>query len=114
MVRFEIVELGPAGQKIVMTGRLDATSVGTIETGLTAAVAAGGKNVVIDLTALEFISSLGIRLLLSATRPLGRRGLKLAMFGAQPMVADVLEAMALGEILPLVATEDEALARIAG
>jgi len=114
MVRFEIVGLGPEAQKIVMVGRLDATSVGSIETSFTAAVAAGGKSVVLDLTALEFISSLGIRLLLSATRPLGRRGLKLAMFGAQPMVADVLEAMALGDILPLVATEDEALARITG
>jgi anti-anti-sigma regulatory factor len=36
------------------------------------------------------------------------------LFGAQPMVAEVLHAMALDQVLPIVATEDEALARING
>lgn len=111
-MRFELVELGPTANKIVLVGRLDSVTVGNVETPLTAAVAATGRNAVLDLTGLEFLSSLGIRLLLSAARVVTRRGGKVVLFGAQPMVREVLSAMALDEVLPLVDTEAQAVARL--
>ncbi len=111
-MHFDVVEAGPQALKVALVGRLDATTVGQIETGFTGAVAASGKSIMLDLTGLEFLSSLGIRLLLSATRPVTRRGGKVVMFGAQPMVADVLTAMALDDVLPMVGTEAEATARL--
>jgi anti-anti-sigma factor len=113
-VRFEVVELGPTANKITLVGRLDSVTVGNVETPFTAAVSGAGRNVVLDLTSLEFLSSLGIRLLLSSARAVARRGGKVVLFGAQPMVREVLSAMALDEVLPLVNTEKEALARLAG
>ncbi|NKC30845.1 STAS domain-containing protein [Falsiroseomonas selenitidurans] len=112
-MQFEVVEISPAANKLVLVGRLDATTVGQVETRFTAAVAASGRSAVIDLTGLEFLSSLGIRLLLSSSRVVTRRGGTVVMFGAQPMVAEVLEAMALDDVLPLVPTEAEAMARLA-
>jgi len=112
-VRFDVVDLGPEAQKLVLVGRLDASTVGMVEIPFTGTVAASGKSAVLDLTGLEFLSSLGIRLLLSVTRVVSRRGGKVVMFGAQPMVAEVMEAMALDDVLPLVATEAEAMARLA-
>ena len=113
-MRFEVVEIGPTAHKFVLAGRLDSATVGGVETPFTAALAAGGKSAVLDLTALEFLSSLGIRLLLSAARVVTRRGGKVVLFGAQPMVAEVLHAMALDQVLPLVPSEEEAVARLAG
>ncbi|WP_270934004.1 STAS domain-containing protein [Falsiroseomonas oryzae] len=113
-MRFEVVELGPTANKVVMVGRLDSTTVGMVETPFTAAVSASGRSAVLDMRNLEFLSSLGIRLLLSAARVVSRRGGKVVLFGAQPMVAEVLTAMALDEVLPLVATEAEAVARLTG
>jgi anti-anti-sigma factor len=112
-VRFDVVDLGPSALKLVLVGRLDATTVGLVETSFTATIAAANKSAVLDMTGLQFLSSLGIRLLLSVTRVVARRGGKLVLFGVQPMVAEVLEAMALGEILPVVDTEAEAMARLA-
>ncbi len=109
-VRFEVVEISPTANKFVLAGRLDSASVGAVETPFTAALAAGGRSAVLDLSGLDFLSSLGIRLLLSAGRVVTRRGGKVVLFGAQPMVAEVLKAMALDQLLPLVATEDEAIA----
>jgi anti-anti-sigma factor len=111
-VRFEVVELNPTANKFVLSGRLDSATVGAVETPFTGAVAAGGRSAVLDLTGLDFLSSLGIRLLLSCARVVMRRGGKVVLFGAQPMVAEVLSAMALDEILPLVPTEEEAVARL--
>jgi len=113
-VRYEVVEISPTANKVIMVGRLDSTTVGQVETGFTAAVAASGRNAVLDLTGLEFLSSLGIRLLLSSARVVSRRGGAVVLYGAQPMVADVLESMGLGDMLPLVATESQALARLPG
>jgi anti-anti-sigma factor len=111
-MRFEIVELSPTANKIVLAGRLDSATVGGVEVPFTGAVAAGGRSVALDLTGLDFLSSLGIRLLLSAARVVTRRGGRVVLFGAQPMVAEVLAAMALDQVLPLVPTEAEALARL--
>jgi anti-anti-sigma factor len=111
-VRFEVVELGPTANKIVMIGRLDSATVGGVEAPFTAAVSATGKDAALDLRQLDFLSSLGIRLLLSSARVVTRRGGKVVLFGAQPMVAEVLSAMALDSVLPHVATEQEAVARL--
>ncbi|NKE47487.1 STAS domain-containing protein [Roseomonas frigidaquae] len=113
-MRFEVVEISSTANKVLLVGRLDATTVGQVETPFTAAVAASGRNALIDLTELEFLSSLGIRLLLSSARVVSRRGGTVVLFGAQPMVAEVLEAMALDQMLPLVGTEAEAMARLPG
>lgn len=111
-MKFDVTEINPSANRIVLVGRLDSGTVGAVETPFTAAVAASGRSAVLDLTGLEFLSSLGIRLLLSAARVVSRRGGKVVLFGAQPMVAEVLTAMALDQVLPLVATEAEALARL--
>lgn len=111
-MQFDVVELSPSANKVVLRGRLDATTVGQVETPFTAAVAASGRSAVLDLTDLEFLSSLGIRLLLSSARVVARRGGVVVLFGAQPVVAEVLEAMAIDAVLPRVATEAEALARL--
>lgn len=112
-MRFEVVDLGPAANKVVLQGRLDSTTVGAVEAPFTATLTASGKSVALDLTGLDFLSSLGIRMLLSAARVVTRRGGRVVLFGAQTMVAEVLTAMALDQVLPLVATEDEAVARLA-
>jgi anti-anti-sigma factor len=113
-VRFEVIELSPSANKVVLVGRLDSTTVGGVETQFTAAVGASGRSAVLDLRALEFLSSLGIRMLLSVARVVSRRGGRMVLFGARPMVAEVLSAMALDDVLPIVATEQEAIGRLPG
>jgi anti-sigma B factor antagonist len=111
-VRFDVQEIGPTANRIVVTGRLDSTTVGGVETQFTAAVAATGRSAVVDMRGLEFLSSLGIRLMLSVARVVSRRGGRMVLFGTRPMVAEVLVAMSLDEVLPMVATEADAVARL--
>jgi anti-anti-sigma factor len=104
------MEVSPTVNKLVLAGRLDSSTVGAVEIPFTAAVAASGRSALLDLSGVEFLSSLGIRLLLSCARVVTRRGGRLVLFGAQPMVTEVLTAMALQEILPMAETEAEAMA----
>jgi anti-anti-sigma factor len=65
---------------------------------------------VIDLTGVSFIASLGIRMLLGTARALDRYGARLILFGPQADVMEIIETTALTEIIPVVATEAEAVA----
>jgi len=99
---------------IRLSGRLDAQGADQIDVPFTAQVAAVGRDAVIDLSEVSFVASMGIRLLISAARGLGRKGAKMVLFGAQDLVHDVLEQAAIDQIIPVVETEAQALQALRG
>jgi anti-anti-sigma factor len=96
-------------RRVVLTGRLDTAGVDVVETRFGAAIVPNGKNTIVDLSEVTFLASMGIRMLISTTRALSRKGGKLVMYGAGPGVRDVIETTALTEIIPLAVSENEAL-----
>lgn len=96
--------------KAGLSGRLDTANVNKVEMFFTASIMPKANNTVVDLSEVSFIASLGIRMLLSTARGLSRRGAKLVMFGANPAVMEIIETTALDEIIPVVATEADAIA----
>ena len=98
--------------KAVLNGRMDSLSVGQAETSFIAHIVPKEQPAVIDLTNVSFIASLGIRMLLGTARALDRYGARLALFGAQDDVMEIIETTALPEIIPVVGTEDEAVAAV--
>ena len=105
-----VVSLGDRVVKVTLVGRLDTQSVGRVEAQFLAHLAQ--DNAIVDLSGVEFVASMGIRMLVSAAKTLRTRKAKLALFGAQPRVLQVLEAVSLQQIVPICATEAEALATV--
>jgi anti-anti-sigma factor len=110
----DVSSLGERLVKVTIVGRLDTQGVGKIETRFTAALVPAGTNAIVDLSQVEFVASLGIRMLLSAAQGLKKRNATLAVYGAPERVRQVFEAVSLGKILPVCATESEALAAVGG
>ena len=98
---------------IRLQGRLDTPGAGAIDLKFTSHVAAGEHGVVVDLSGVVYIASMGLRLLFAAARDLQRRGRVLVLFGASSQVQQVLDEAAIDQVIPIVATEAEALARLA-
>lgn len=109
-MQMEIVELGPDANRVVLDGRLDAAGTGAIELRFTALVAPAERHAVVDLGAVPFVSSLGIRMLLSVARTLNRRGRRMIIMGTQPAVMTVFETVSLQTLIPLANDEAHALA----
>ena len=109
----QLSELGGKVTCVRLSGRLDAPGADSIDTRFTAAVVNAGRDAVIDLSGLSFVASMGIRMLIAAARGLHAKGAQLVLFGAQPLVYTVLDQAALDQIIPLVATEQQALAKLA-
>jgi anti-anti-sigma factor len=101
-------------RKIVLVGRMDTAGIDQVEIKFGASIVPAGKNTIIDLTQVTFLASMGIRMLITTTKALSRKGSKLVMYGATPGVKDVIETAELTEIIPLAATESEAMGLVAG
>jgi anti-anti-sigma factor len=96
-------------RRVALAGRLDTAGVDVVETRFGAAIVPNGKNTIVDLSEVTFLASMGIRMLISTTRALSRKGGKLVMYGAVAGVKDVIETAALTEIIPLAGNERDAL-----
>lgn len=112
-MELRVTELDGPTTCVRLDGRLDAAGADRIGVQFTAAVATGGRPVVVDLGGVSFIASLGIRLLIATARSMASRQQPLVLFGATPLVRGVLDDVALDQIIPLVDTEAQALARLA-
>ena len=112
-MKFEISTLRPGVSRVVLDGRADAAAVDGIEAALSAQFRQVDGNVVLDLSGVPFMGSLGIRLLISLARIVGRRSGRIAMTGVQPQVLDVFETMALFDLIPHAPDQESALALLA-
>jgi anti-anti-sigma factor len=112
-LEFDIVEIAPDTNRVVLRGRLDAAAAERIEVPFTAAVATSPRHAVVDLRELEFLGSLGIRLIVSVARVLHGRGLKMMLHGPRPLVGELIAVVALDEFIPVMASEAEARAALA-
>lgn len=113
MTQIEITTLGDGVTCVRLAGRLDAPGADAIGLRFTAATAAAGRPVAVDLGEVEFVSSMGLRLLLSAARALDAKGARLVVFNARGLVAEALDHAAIDSIVPVCADEAQAMAALA-
>jgi anti-anti-sigma factor len=105
-------ELGNNLIKVTLTGRLDTPGVDQIESPFFEAIVPGGHHAIVDLTGVEFVTSMGIRMFIAAARGARARSARLALFGAQPLVQEVFENAALAQLLDICPNEAAAIAAI--
>lgn len=98
--------------KAKLSGRLDTANVNQVELSFTSGIVPKGQHTLVDLTEVSFIASLGIRMLLTVARALGRNQAQFVLFGPAPVVMEILETTAISEIIPVFGTEAEALAAV--
>ena len=106
----DINSLGDHLVRITLQGRLDTQGVDRVETKFISAIVPGANNAIVNLSQVEFVASMGIRMLLSAARNLKARHGKVALYGVPDHVGQVFQAVALEKLIPICTNEAEALA----
>jgi anti-anti-sigma factor len=107
-MELQVIDLGNAS-KIALQGRLDTPGVDQIETRFTASVVSPGKHVLVDLSGVTFVSSMGIRMLIGTARSLNLKKAKMVLVGPQALVKESLDHVSISDIIPVVGTEAQAL-----
>ncbi len=93
---------------VAIAGKLDSITSPQAQQALDAVLAGGVRKLAVDFSALDYVSSAGLRVLLSAAKKLGGGGLR--MFGLNQSVREVFEISGFSAILPVFTGEAEALA----
>jgi anti-sigma B factor antagonist len=92
----------PEGDKLTVSieGRLDTTTAPELEKELKASYD-GVKELVLDLSTLEYISSAGLRVLLSAQKTMSKQG-GMVVTGANDDIMEIFEVTGFSDILNIV------------
>lgn len=87
-----------------ISGRMDLVGTDEIATRFSALTAASGRRVVVDLTAVAFLASIGIRALITNAKALQQRGGRLVIHtGDNQPVFKTLETTGVDSLIPLFA-----------
>lgn len=99
---------------IKLSGKLDIVGTGQIETKF--AGYCGGENarVVVDLSDVEFLASIGIRLLTLTAKSMSSRGGKMVLLNPNPDVYHVLDVTGIPSIIPVYSQFESAEAVLTG
>jgi anti-anti-sigma factor len=86
---------------IKLIGRLDILGVGDIETKFTGYCAGEHPRVLVDLSEVEYLASIGIRLLTINARSIASRAGRIVLLGPIPEVRNILEITGIPAIIPM-------------
>ena len=102
-------DLGDDLRKIVILGRLDISGTELVAGELERLAAAPKKGVVVDLSSLKFLASIGIRALFKSAKAVKERGGKMVLVvGTNSSVVMSLEATGVNTLIPMFKSEAEA------
>ena len=87
------------GLTVSLTGRLDTTTAPELEKELKASLD-GVTTLVIDMTALEYISSAGLRVLLSAQKTMNKQG-EMKVVHVGETIMEIFEVTGFSDILTI-------------
>jgi anti-sigma B factor antagonist len=99
---------------LALRGRLDSAGAGEVELRFTSHTVPRGKPLLLDMSEVTFLSSLGLRMLLTVAKALGLRGAKTVLLSPQPAVREVLSLSGFDRQMPVHTDEGTALAFLAG
>jgi anti-anti-sigma factor len=88
--------------KITLDGRLDVEGTQAIDMKFTALTATKKAAVLVDMTNVSFLASIGMRTLLSCAKASSNRGGKMVLVNPQPMVREVLDRSGVATLIPVV------------
>jgi len=97
------------GLIVSVNGRIDAVTAPDFEKSLLERISSGETILVINLSELEYISSAGLRSILSIAKVLKAKGGKMMFACLRGTVRDVFKISGFGTIFQIFDTEEEAL-----
>ena len=97
---------------VSLQGQINSANATAMEAQVLAIVDGGARNLVFDFSALDYISSAGLRLVLVLAKRLKQERGRLVLCAMQPHVHEVFDISGFLAILDVQATRQEALARL--
>ncbi|MFG0251079.1 MAG: STAS domain-containing protein [Phycisphaeraceae bacterium JB051] len=112
-MQMQVIDRPDGLTHIKLVGSLDIGGTGEIDMKFQGAVTSAREHALVDMTEVDFISSLGMRIFVESAKALMRTDHKLILVGCHPNVKMALNHARLEQLMQLVESEDDALAVLA-
>ena len=106
-----IEELDGGVTKVVLSGRLDIAGAQEIDMRMNI-VGGSRKAVVIDLSAVDFLASIGLRTLVHCAKAVQNKGGRAVLLSPIAAVAEVIRFSGIDELIPVLSDDAEAIAAV--
>ena len=113
-MKLEVQKISEKLLKIVLMGRMDMQGAQEIDLKFAAATTIDHGGVIVDMSAVEFLASIGIRTLVVNAKALTNRHSRMVLLGPDANVTRVLEMAGIDVLIPIVRDEASALAAVSG
>ena len=116
-MQMDVSEIDGGIQHIRLAGRMDVAGTQAIDLKFTALTATRRSAIVVDLSEVSFLASIGMRTLLSNAKALSLKGGRMVLLSPQPMVATALSTAGIDTLIPVhedLRSARQALADVAG
>ncbi len=107
-MELKVAQSDPDTTRIVLAGKLDVEGEGQIGNEFRQIVDGSHLNVLVDLSQVSYLASLGIRLLFAGAKSLAATGKKMVVLNPQPMVKETLLNSGTVKLIAIAEDEDEA------
>jgi anti-anti-sigma factor len=97
---------------VTVKGRMDAVTAPVFEKNLSELMAQGEQYFIVNLSALEYISSAGLRSILATAKQLKNKNGEILFAGLQGAVEDVFKISGFHSIFKVFETEEKALQKL--
>ncbi|MEI6292112.1 MAG: STAS domain-containing protein [Methanomicrobiales archaeon] len=94
---------------VTMMVRVDSDTAGVLEKSLNGLMATGSKKIVCDFSTTTYISSAGLRVLLSVTKTLVRSEGRIVLCSLRPNVNEIVTIAGFNQIIPIFPTRESAI-----
>lgn len=113
-MRLQYSELTSGIRLIKLHGALDALGTSSIEVEFVRCCAGDNVCVLVDLSKVNYISSIGLPLLINSARSVARRGGQLALLKPQRSVENILELTGIPSVIPTYSELEAAITGFTG
>ena len=111
-MEMEVSDLDGNVRKVAFVGRLDTQGVDAIENQFTASVVPAQQPTIVDLSNVDFVASMGIRMFIAVGRSLSSKQVGMALYAPQDLVAEVFDNVSMSDIMPICSSESEAISAV--
>lgn len=97
---------------VAIKGRLDGLTVPSAEESINEILGKGSDRLLFDFSELEYLSSAGLRVVLSAAKEIKRRAGRTVLCAMQGYVKEIFEVSGFGSIIPIKDTVESGIAEL--
>jgi anti-sigma B factor antagonist len=108
-MQLSIEKLDSGVKQLTLVGRLDLKGTNEIDNQFTFQTSSASTPILVDMSGVDFIASIGMRLLISNAKALARRGSKLVLLAPTPLVREALTTSGFADLIPMIDDREEAI-----